>query len=153
MDANQHPYTVGFGMNGECSHPLIGGQMEVTHGITTMYPFFIARDMVITDMGVSMIAIEEVDLASASANVFMQLLYKIDTEYFIAIPETKVILAPAMSGIVPRGQLFESIVNNLNVPVAAGSRLMLIVHKDVMQQDVTKSIAVLMSGSINLRVS
>ncbi len=125
--------------------------MEVTHGITSMFPFFIARDAVITDIGVSMIALEDVDLGAAAANMYMQLLYKINTPHFIAIPETKVVLSPMLAGNVAKGQLFEKIVNNLNIPVAAGSRLMLIIHKDVIAEDANKSLVALMSGSVYYR--
>lgn len=127
--------------------------MEVTHGITSMFPYFVARDMVITDIGVSMIAIETVDLGTASANMYMQLLYKINTPYFIAIPETKVVLSPVLSGAVSQGQLFENIVNGLEVPVSAGSRIMLIIHKDVTQPDSTKSLVALMGASVYYRTN
>ncbi len=151
MDANQHPYTVGFGMFGELPHPLIDGKLEVTGGILSSYPFFISRDAIITDMGVSMMILEDIDLGAASANMYMQMFYKTITSHFIAIPETKVVMAPAVAGNVAKGALFEKMVNNLNVPVAAGSRLMLIIHKDVLEPDPTKSFVAMMSGSVNLR--
>ncbi len=138
-------------MHGECSHPLIGGELESINGVLNAFPIFLARDMVITDMGMSMIILEEVDLGSASANVYMQLLYKYNTANFVAIPETKIVLTPMLTGNVSKGHLLEKIVNNLNIPVAAGSRLMLIIHKDVIQEDDTKSFITMMSGSVYLR--
>ncbi len=151
MSSEQHPYSIGFGLHGELPHPIVDGTLAVAGGLIASFPFFIARDSVITDMAVSMMAIESEDLGSASANMYMQLCYKIDTTYFIAIPETKVVMEPVLTGNVERGTLFEKIVTNMNVPVLAGSRLMLIVHKDVTVEDSTKSINAMMSGSINLR--
>ncbi len=151
MDTDQHPYTVGFGSHGQLPHPVIGGKFEVTSGLVTSFPFLIARNVVITDMGVSLMAFETVDLGTAAANMFIQLFYKTDTTYYIAIPETKVVMAPTLSGNVKKGTLFKMIANNLNVMVASGSELMLIIHKDVIQEDNTKSIVAMMSGSVHLR--
>lgn len=153
MDGDQHPYTVGFGVHGECSHPIIDGKMEVTHGITSLYAFPLARDSVITDVCGTMIAIETVDLGTASANLFMQVLYKVDTPHFIAIPETKVLLTPAFTGTVTQGQIFQGFANNLNVPLPAGSRVMLVISKDVIQEDGSKSTVALMAGSVYFRTA
>ncbi len=151
MDPNQHPYTVGFGQIGECPHPIIGGELAVIDGLLSAHPFFIARDMVITDMGFSMMIPENLDLGTASANVYAQVFYKKDSPSFVGIPETKVILTPALTGAIPKGKLFEVIVNDMNVPVPAGSRLMMIFHKDVTVPDVTKSMVAIMSGSMYIR--
>ncbi len=151
MHVNQHPHSVGFGMHGELPHPLVGDTIEVADGHVASYPFFTSRDVVITDMGVSMMAIEAVDLGAASANMYMQLFYKVNTSYFIAIPETKAVLSPVLTGVVPKGTLFDVILNDLSVPVSAGTRLMLIIHKDLTQEDANKSIVAMMSGSVNLR--
>ncbi len=151
MDPSQHPQSVGFGMHGELPHPLIDGTIEVTGGTIATFPFFTARNTEITDMAVSMMVLEDIDLGASSADVYMQLFYKIDTSYFIAIPESKVIMSPRLSGVVLKGTLLENTVNNLNIPVAAGSRLMLVIHKDIIEADATKSFVTMMSGSVYLR--
>ncbi len=151
MDSNQHPYTIGFGNYSELPHPLVGGTLEVTNGLVASYPFYTAKDAIITDIGVSMMVVENVDLGAAAADMYMQLFYKIDTTYFIAIPETKIVLSPTLTGNVAAGTLFEMIVNNLNIPVAAATRLMLVIHKDIIQEDQNASLVVMMSGSIYLK--
>ncbi len=151
MDANQHPYTLGFGAHGECSHPIIDGRMEVTHGITSVYAFPLAKDSVITDVCATMIAIETVDLGAVEVNMFVQVLYKKDTPYFIAIPETKVVMTPAMTGSVTQGQVCQGFANNLNIPLPAGSRVMLVVSKDVIQDNPALSTVALVAGSVHFR--
>lgn len=148
MDPNQHPYSLGFGLHGEYPHPLIGGELEVTHGLLHAFPFYIARDAVVTDIGMSMIIMETIELGTASANMYAQLFYKRQFGNFIAIPETKVVLTPTVTGSIIQGQLFEKMVNNLNVPVAAGSRLLLIIHKDVIQANESMSFVAMMGGSV-----
>ncbi len=151
MDTEQHPYTMGFGMHWECPHPVVGGQISFVDGLLGAYPFLLARDAVITDIAISMIANEGVELGSAAANVYGQVFYRTDTPYFIAIPETKVVLTPVLTGTVTKGQMFEKIVNNLNVPLPAGSRVLFIIHKDIVQQDAAKSLSAFFAGSVYVR--
>lgn len=90
------------------------------------------RDGVITSLAGYLSISTGLSLIGSTVTVSAQLFQSTaPNNTFVAVPGAVVTLAPPLNGIISVGQISSGITTGLNIPVTAGTRLLLIFSADV----------------------
>lgn len=121
------PSIVGFGSNATLAN-ILGTTINLTGGtgILSNLAFSIPRDAVITSIAAYFSVTTALSIADTEITITAQL-YKSETpdNIFIPIPETLLNLTPKLSSL-NIGDITSGILSGLNIPVIAGTRLLLV---------------------------
>lgn len=115
--------TLGFG-NSTSGISLSGSNIDLT--ISPTMAFSVPRNGIITSLSGFFSFSNGVSLTGTSVDISVQLYQApAGSSQFTPIPDAKVTIGTA-GGIITPGQALEDITTGLNIPVAAGSRLLLV---------------------------
>lgn len=120
---------VGFGGNLPAIS-AVGGTINLL-GLTN-FAFSVPRDGVITSMAAYLSATAAVSLIGSTVTVYARL-YQSTTpnDTFVQVPGAEVALAPPLTGLISIGDTSSGVTTGLNIPVTAGTRLLLIFSAEV----------------------
>jgi BclB C-terminal domain-containing protein len=144
---------VGFGSSG--SEILItGGVIDLTGGPATAldYAFSVPEDSRITSMAGYFSTTAAVSLVGSTVTITAQLYSSTAPDNtFTAVPGATVTLAPALTGVIALGTTSSGLTTGLDIPVTAGTRLLLVFTPTVTAGiDVAAVIAGYASGGVTM---
>lgn len=123
------PSLVGFGSSAP-SVTVLGATIDLTNaaGTLTNFAFSMPRDGIITGISAFFSSTIELSLIGSTVTLTAQL-YSSPTpnNIFSPIAGAAVNLAPSLTGIINVGTLSSALVTGLNIPVTAGTRLLMVV--------------------------
>lgn len=122
------PAIIGFG-NSTTLPDILGATIDLTgaSGLLTNLAFSVPRDGVITSIAAYFSVVLGLTLVGTEITVTAQL-YESTTpdNIFTPIPGAVVTLSPSFTGIINVGSIASGIVDGLNIPVDAGTRLLMV---------------------------
>jgi BclB C-terminal domain-containing protein len=120
---------IGFGSNLP-GITITGGTINLA-GLPN-YAFSMPRNGTITSLAAFLRISAAINLPASSVTVTAQL-YESTTpnDTFTAVPGAVVTLAPPLTGVIPIGTFLSGVTEGLNIPVTAGTRLLLIFTAEV----------------------
>lgn len=139
---------IGFGSNDAAV--AIGGLIDTTGG--TSVAFSVPRDGLVTSIYAYFSITVAATLIASTVTITAQL-YSSTTpdNSFAPIPGTEVALTPPLTGVVAIGAISSGGIDGLSIPVAAGTRLMLVLTPDVTAgADVATILTGVASGGITI---
>jgi BclB C-terminal domain-containing protein len=120
---------VGFGSNLP-GISAIGGAINLL-GLTN-FAFSVPRDGIITSLAGYLSISAALSLIGSTVTVSAQLYHSTaPNDNFVAVPGAVVTLAPPLTGLIAIGDLSSGINTGLNIPVTAGTRLLLVFSAQV----------------------
>ncbi|MDF2648687.1 MAG: hypothetical protein K0Q73_4492 [Paenibacillus sp.] len=117
---------IGFGANGIGVESA--GTIDISVNILNPYQAFsVPRNGTITSIS-ALFSVVEVDIPSLVDVTLTAQLYSAppNTDEFTAIPSASVVLATDITEAIPPGDIRSDITNNLNIPVLAETRLLMV---------------------------
>lgn len=124
---------IGFGSSANNVTP-VGGVIDLTgnQGVALSYAFSVPRAGTITSISAYFSMTNGLSLIGSSVTVSAQLYSSnIPNNSFTPIPGAVVTLAPSLTGILAIGTISSGTTSGLNIPVTAGSRLLLVYSSNV----------------------
>ncbi|MDO4283399.1 MAG: exosporium glycoprotein BclB-related protein, partial [Clostridia bacterium] len=115
---------ISFG-NGTASNIALAPSLNLTS--LDNHSFSMPRDGVITGFAAYFSTSTPLDLTGTTATITARIYRSSTTDnVFTEIPGTVITLSPSISGIVPEGTAVRGIISNLNIPVSAETRLLVV---------------------------
>ncbi len=122
------PNLLGFGSNANTA-TVLGDNIDLTgaNNLLSNMAFSVPRDGTITSIAAYFSTTIALALIGSNITITAQL-YSSTTpnNIFSPIPETLTTLAPSLSGLVNVGNISHGLVTDLNIPVTAGTRLLMV---------------------------
>ena len=118
----------------------------------TNFAFSVPRDGVITSLAAYLSISAGLSLIGSTVTVTAQL-YESTTpdNNFVAVPGAVVTLAPPLTGLISIGDISSGVTTGLNIPVTAGTRLLLVFSAEVTDGlDVAAAIAGYASAGLGI---
>ncbi len=98
----------------------------------TNFAFSMPRDGVITSLAAYLSISAAVSLVGSTVTVYARLFQSTTPDdTFVEIPGAEVTLAPALTGLIAIGDTISGVTTGLNIPVTAGTRLLLVFSPEV----------------------
>ena len=118
------PSFIGFGSSAP-GKDVLGQNIDIT--TLQNMAFSIPRNSTINSFAAYFSTSDTIDLTGVNATIGA-VLYRTTSpgNIFTEIPETGIALTPNLTGIVPPGTVLTGIIDNLNIPVTAGTRLLIV---------------------------
>ena len=118
------PAFIGFGASAP-GKDIIGPTIDIT--TLPNMAFSIPRNGTITSFAAYFSISDTIDLTDATATIGARI-YRSSTpnNSFVQIAETVIDLTPNITGIVPQGTILTGILSNLNIPILANERLLIV---------------------------
>lgn len=140
---------VGFG-NNLPGIVAAGGTIDLT-GLTN-FAFSMPRDGTITSLAGYLSITAGISLIGSTVTISAQLYQSTaPNDTFVAIPGAVVALAPPLSGLISAGDVSSGVATGLNIPVTAGTRLLLVFSPEVTSGlDVAAAIAGYASAGLGI---
>jgi BclB C-terminal domain-containing protein len=140
---------VGFGIN----FPGISAASGTVNllGLTNM-AFSMPRDGIITSLAGYLSISAALSLIGSTVTVTAQLFQSTTpNNTFVAVPGAVVTLSPSLTGVISSGSISSGITTGLNIPVTAGTRLLLLFSAEVTAGlDIAASIAGYASAGLGI---
>lgn len=139
-----------MGNGSNTSASIVGGVIDTTG--TSSYACSMPRDGTITAIAAYLSTSNAVALVGTTVRITVQL-YSSATpdDLFTPAAGTSVVLAPSLTGVISIGTNSSGITNGLNIPVTAGTRLMLVYSAQVIAGlDVATTISGYASAGVNI---
>ena len=148
-DTEGVPSFISFGSSSQGTVAL-----EDTIDITELenHAFSMPRDGVITGISALFSTSQEpIELGGSTVTIDARLYRAVGvTNVFTEIPESLIALTPTLTGTVQEGTIVTGVLNNLLIPVTAGTRLLFVVSARSSGDDFQNSIVGYVSGGITL---
>lgn len=147
VGVNGVPSFIGFGAAAAGNVSL-----EPTIDMSTidMFSFIMPRDGVIKSIAAYFTTTIPNDLTNTTVTISARL-YKAESDNtFSEIPGTTVTLSPALTGDVEIGNISKGLIDNLSIPVSAGTRLLLVFSASAVGERYQNSLIGLASGGIGI---
>lgn len=120
---------LGFG-NNLPGVSAVGGSISLA-GLTN-FAFSMPRDGTITSLAAYFSVTAALSLIGSTVTITAQLFQSATpNDAFLAVPGAVVTLAPPLTGLISIGDISSGITTGLNIPVTAGTRLLLVFSADV----------------------
>jgi BclB C-terminal domain-containing protein len=145
---------VGFGSNAS-NVSIAGGDIDLTGAAGTLlnFAYSVPRSGTITSMSAYFSTTVALALIGSTVTITAQL-YQSTTpnNSFSPIPGAVVTIAPSLTGLIAVGNTGSGITSGLNIPVTAGTRLLLVFSANVTSGlDIATVVAGYASGGVSIR--
>lgn len=144
---------IGFG-NSVSGVPTVGTSIDLTGAAGTLlnHAFSMPRSGTITSMSAYFSTTQALSLIGTTVTVSAQL-YQSSTpdNNFTPVPGAVVTLAPAMTGVLTLGTISSGMTTGLNIPVTAGTRLLLVYSSSAAGLSLINTIGGYASAGVGIR--
>lgn len=143
---------IGFGSSAQIITPL-GAPIELTGGPATVLnmAFSMPRDGELTSIGAFFSTTAEVNLPGVTVTISAQLFSSPTPDnIFTPIAGTEVILAPALTGVLPPDTTSNGLLDGLAIPVTAETRLLMVFFARVQAQALFPAVMGYASAGVNI---
>ncbi len=142
------PIYIGFG-NAAASAAALGNTIDLT-GSPHNFAFPVPKNMTMTDMSASFETNLELDFPHTTVQICAQLYSApASTNIYSPIDAAKLFLSPEIGGeTTPAGKIAFGVLNHLSIPIAAGTKLLMVFSLTAAGADPVKSISGQASASI-----
>lgn len=144
---------VGFG-NSVSGVSSVSGTIDLTGGPGTLmnFAFVTPRDGTITDLAAKFSTTNALALVGSTVTITAQLYSASSTSNtFSPVAGTAITLAPALTGVIPIGNVSNGTISGLSIPVTAGSQYLLVYSATAAGITLINTVSGYVSGGLNIQ--